>query len=423
MNTHSSSAVSSSNWAIRVLPLALGMFAIGSEGLVIAGILPDVARGLNVSISAAGQLVTIFALAYALLGPFLTALATRFPIRRVLLGALIIFAVGNVLAALAPSYGLMVVIRILAAIGAASFQGVASAAGVALAPLDKQGRALALVWSGLTVALVAGVPLGTFIAGLASWRITFAVVAALAALAALGIVVLVPELARPPIVTVPMFGRLMRRSALLAILVTTLFAIAGEFVAYTYIAPLVTLLTPGSEPFLALILLGFGIAGVIGNALGGTSADRFGANRTIVVSLVFLLGAMLLLWGLNFVAVSVVTIILAALAATVWGVTGWSFVTPLQSQLLTTAPEQVSVTLALNNSALNLGTALGGAVGGLIVSSHVGFLPLSGSIFIALGLLLHQLVVGHRRPSLSPSASFRTTSVTPEGEKIEQPGR
>src|SRR5689334_7298024 len=129
MNTRPSSAASPSNWIIRVLPLALGMFAIGSEGLVIAGILPEVARGLNVSISAAGQLVTIFALAYAILGPFLTAVATRFPIHRVLLGALIIFTIGNVLAALTPSYGLMVMIRILVAVGAAGFQGVASAAG------------------------------------------------------------------------------------------------------------------------------------------------------------------------------------------------------------------------------------------------------------------------------------------------------
>src|SRR5258708_20833685 len=146
MNTHSPSTVQPCNWAMRVLPLALGMFEIGSEGLVIAGILPDVARGLHVSISAAGQLVTIFAVAYAILGPFLAAAATRFPIRRVLLGSLIVFVLGNVLASLAPSYGVMVVIRVIAAIGAAGFQGVASAAGVALAPPDKQGRALALVW-------------------------------------------------------------------------------------------------------------------------------------------------------------------------------------------------------------------------------------------------------------------------------------
>jgi predicted MFS family arabinose efflux permease len=141
MTTRSASTVPPSNWVIRVFPLMLGTFAIGSEGLIIAGILPDVARGFHVSMSAAGQLVTIFAMAYAILGPFLVTAATRFPTHRVLLGSLIVFTFGSALAALAPSYGAMVVIRIIVAIGAASFRAVAMPlALISLPPTSREER-------------------------------------------------------------------------------------------------------------------------------------------------------------------------------------------------------------------------------------------------------------------------------------------
>jgi predicted MFS family arabinose efflux permease len=265
--------------------------------------------------------------------------------------------------------------------------------------------------------------LGTFIAELTSWRVTFAVVAAIAALAAIGIAILIPELARSSVVTVQMLGRMVRQSAILAILATTLLSLAGEFVVYTYIAPLTALLTHGGGSVLAIILFFFGLASVVGNALGGASSDHFGAKCTIVVSLVFLTVAMLVLWVLSFAAVTIMTIVLATLAAVIWGVTGWSFVTPLQSQLLTAAPDQAGVALALNNSALNLGTALGGAVGGLIVGSQLGFLPLCGALFIALGLLLHQSTVGRLMPSSKPLVPSSIASTAVGSEETERASR
>jgi DHA1 family inner membrane transport protein len=418
MTTSSPSPAPLSHWIICVFPLVLGTFAIGSEGLIIAGILPDVARGLHVSISTAGQLVTIFALAYAILGPFLVAAATRFPVRRVLLGSLSVFTLGCAFVALAPSYGIMVVSRIVVAIGAASFRAVATATGAALAPSDKRGRALALVGSGFTIASVVSVPLGTLLAGLTSWRIAFALVAVLGGLAVIGIATLVPNIDRPPVVTIQMFGRLLRRPALLVIVTTTLLAMAGDYVFYTYFAPFTLLLTHGGEPALALALFIIGISSVVGIALGGTSADRFGVHRTIVVSTIVLLIALLGLWALSITPVTTMTMLLDALAFFIWGGAGLGIVIPLQSLLLTTVPDQSVVTLALNSSGSLFGIALGGAVGGLIVNSQIEFLPLGAGIFVVLGLLLYLSTVGSRRTSTRSSAAARIDAPMLQEEKM-----
>lgn len=419
MTTHSPSPAPLSHWSIRVFPLALGTFALGSEGLIIAGILPDVAHGLQVSISTAGQLVTIFALAYALLGPFLVAAATRFSVRRVLLGALSVFTLGCVFAALAPSYEVMVVIRIVVAIGAASFRAVATAAGAALAPSNQRGKALALVGSGFTIASVVSVPLGTLLAGLTSWRIAFALVAVLGGLAVIGVGVLVPNIDRPKVITIPMFGALLRRPALLAIMTTTLLAVAGDYVLYTYLAPFTLFLTHTGETAVALALFIVGISAVVGIALGGASVDRFGVHRTIIVSTIVLLVTLFGLWVLSMTPVTTMTLLLAALALLVWGGAGFGIVIPLQSFLLTTAPDQSVVALALNYSGSLFGMALGGAVGGLVVSSQISFLPLGAGIFLVLGLVLHLSTAGSRRTSIRSSVVSRIDAPILQEEKME----
>jgi predicted MFS family arabinose efflux permease len=244
---------------------------------------------------------------------------------------------------------------------------------------------------------VVSVPLGTLLAGLTSWRIAFALVAVLGGLAVIGVAALIPDIARPPVVTIQMFGRLLSRPAFLAIVTTTLLAVAGDYVFYTYLAPFTILLTHAGDTAVAIALFIVGISSVVGIALGGASADRFGVHRTIVVSAAFLLVALLGLWMLSVTFVTTVTIMFAALALLIWGGAGFGIVIPLQSLLLTTAPDQSVVALALNYSGSLFGMALGGAVGGLVVSSQTGFLPLGGGIFIVLGLLLHLSTAGRRR--------------------------
>ena len=186
--------------------LALGTFALGIDSFVLAGILPAIAHELDVSVAVAGQLLTVFALFYALGSPTLAALTGAIPRKRLLITSLTVFTCANIVAALAPTYAVLVVARAIAACSAALYTPTAAAAASAMAPLEKRGRALALVTAGLTASLVLGVPLGAWIGGSLSWRATFWVVVALAALATVGIRTLLPEVGSPP--NVPLRARI-----------------------------------------------------------------------------------------------------------------------------------------------------------------------------------------------------------------------
>lgn len=323
---------SSSQWAIRVFPLVLGTFAIGSEGLIIAGILPAIAHGLDVSVSSAGQLVTIFALAYAVLGPVLAPASMRFPVRSVLVWSLSVFTLGCVLAALAPSYGVMAAIRVL--------------------------------------------------------------VAVVGAFAVLGTVALVPTIGLPPKITPLQVVQLLRRPSVVLILMISLLMVAGDWVFYIYIAPFILLLTHGGNPAVAVALFLIGVSAVAGMALGGVCADRFGVHRTFLVSVGFLLLALFSLWALSIRSITPISELLATLALLIWGGAGFSGVIPLQSLLMSTAEEQGTVALALNYSASLLGMAVGGVVGGLVVSYRIQFLSLAEGVCVGLALAMY-LVQNH----------------------------
>ncbi len=185
------------SYLTRILPLAAGTFAVGTGLLVIQGILPEMARDLGVSVGAAGQLVMVFAVTYAVSAPLLSTFGARFDRRRLLVAALVLFALSNLAAALSSSVALLVVARVVAALASALYTPNASVAGAGLAPPEARGRALAIVFGGLSIATVLGVPIGTLVGGFAGWRAAFWFVALLATLAAAGIALLLPAVPRP----------------------------------------------------------------------------------------------------------------------------------------------------------------------------------------------------------------------------------
>lgn len=345
----------------RILVLALGTFALGTDSFVIAGILPAIAHDLDVSVAVAGQLLTVFALSYALGSPTLAALTGAIARKRLLIVSLIVFTGANALAALAPSYAVLVVARVVAACGAALYTPTAAAAAAAMAPAEKRGRALALVTAGLTASLVLGVPLGAWIGGTLSWRATFWVVVVLAAVAALGIRTLLPEVATPPQVRLRARVALLAQPHIIATVSFTVFGLAGGYTVYTYLAPLLLRETHLNIVGVSVMLLILGMASVFGNVAGGHAADRWGARRTLVVG-TLLLGMALLVMPL--VAPFVIG---ASLVIVVWGVAGWVNVPAQQHRLLTLAPDQPAVILSLNASGLYLGIAIGAAAGGIVL--------------------------------------------------------
>lgn len=376
----------------RIFFLALGTFAIGTEGYVIAGVLPHIADNLGVSLGSAGLLVTAFALVYALGSPVLSSLSARWPRRKVLLAALAIFTLANGLAALAPTFGLLIGARIVAALGAALYTPLASAAAVALARPERRGQALSIITGGLTVAIVLGVPIGTFVGQAFGWRMTFVLVAALSSIALLGAAMMLPEIPAGPTLTLrARLAPLTRPAVLFALALSTLW-ITGAFTVYTYLAPLLEQIGHMGEAGIRVMLLVFGLSSMVGAFLGGFSADHWGVRLSIAASLV---GVALSLFLLPVLAATAVG---AGLLMVLWGIAGWSVTAPQQHRLITLAPENPAVVLALNGSAMYFGQALGAVLGGLIVNAaSVWWLgPVGGALEL---VALAALLVAARRPA------------------------
>ena len=372
----------------RIGVLALGTFAIGTDGFVIAGVLPGIARDTGATLADAGLLVTAFALVYALAAPVLTAAVARADRRTVLVAGMTVLAAANAAAALAHGYGPVMAARIVAALGAAAYSPVALAAGVQLSPPQARGRAIALVLGGMTVSLVAGVPLGALLGALGSWRWTFAFVAVVAAVCAAGIAVLLPPVPAMPASSLRARLALLRRVTVVGNLTATFLWITGAFVLYTFITPLLTAATGWHGASISTLLLIYGAAAYAGNAAGGRTADRWGAGRTVTAALCSLLVSMTAAgWAAHLgPAAGTVIVILTIIA---WPAAGWSL-TPAQShRLVALAPAAGPQVLSLNTSAVYLGIAAGAALGGEVIRhTTIAWLGPAAATLQLLALLL-----------------------------------
>jgi predicted MFS family arabinose efflux permease len=347
--------------------LTLGAFAIGTEGFMIVGLLPALAQDLNVGVPAAGHLVTAFSLAYAIGAPVMAVLMAGLERRRLLAVAMGGFALANLLAALAPGYAGLLAARLLLALSAASFMPAASGYAAALGGPERRGRALSLVTNGLTLAIIAGVPLGVLVGEGFGWRATFLGVAGLAALSLLGILARLPR--QPPGATASLGERLAlaKRCDMLAVLTTSMLTVAGTFTVYTYLGVFLAGVVGLGPQGLALVLLGFGLASAIGTRLGGSAADRWGARPTVILgSGLALLAYLALSLGAALGPTRAMPVLLPVIL--LWGLSSWGLITAQQVRLVALAPALAPVSLSLNSSAIYLGSAMGAAVGALVIA-------------------------------------------------------
>ena len=262
--------------------LTLGAFAIGTEGFMIAGLLPALAHDLDVGLPAAGHLVTAFSLAYAVGAPVLAVLTAGLERKRLLAIAMGGFALANFAAAVAPGYAGLMGARLLLALSAASVMPAASGYAAGLGGPQRQGRALSMVVGGLTVAIIAGVPLGVLLGDALGWRATFLGVGTMAAFSLVGIVAWLPR--QPPGTTASLGERLAlaRRADVLSVLAVTVLTVAGTFTVYTYLGVFLQAVTGLGPRGLAVVLLAFGIASAAGTRVAGSAADQWGARRTVL---------------------------------------------------------------------------------------------------------------------------------------------
>ena len=351
--------------------MALGTFAIGTEGFMIAPLLPRLAGDLSVSVAAAGQLVTIFALTYALSSPILTALTGALDRRRLLVLSMIAFALANVFAFVAKDYWALMAARVLLAVAAGLYVPNANALAGALVRPERRGAALAIVSGGTTIAVALGVPLGSIIGARFGWRAMFAGVGVLALIATLG---LLAGLARDVGSKLPAtglserLGVIRQPGVLRTLLVTTLWA-TGAYTVYTYIASLLYATAGIEGSHLSAVLFVWGLSAAAGIFIGGTLSDKRGPEPVIALALIFL--------ALAFASLSVSAALLSKAAAIgpvlaaiiIWGMSAWAFFPAQQTRLIGIAGIRVApIVLSLNASFMFLGFSLGAALGSVTLT-------------------------------------------------------
>ncbi|MCU6432226.1 MFS transporter [Undibacterium sp. Jales W-56] len=371
--------------------LTLSAFAIGTTEFVIVGLIPTIANSLVVSVPSAGLLVSLYALGVAIGAPVLTALTGRVPRKQLLLGLMALFTVGNVVAWMAPSYEALMAARVLTGLAHGVFFSIGSTIATSLVPKEKAASAIALMFSGLTVALVTGVPLGTFIGQHFGWQATFLAVSLLGVIAFIGSLILVPNnIANSKPASLLTQLAVLKKPRLLLVYAMTALGYGGSFIAFTYLAPILQEISGFSAGSVSLVMLVYGVSVAFGNIWGGKLADKKGPIRALQI--VFLLLA-LVLFALTFTASH---IWLALTTVLVWGAVAFGNVPGLQVYVVQRAerdtPQAVDVASGLNIAAFNVGIA-GGAWGGGLIVAHIGLMatPWIGAVVVLGALALTSL--------------------------------
>ncbi|WP_313425073.1 MFS transporter [Stenotrophomonas rhizophila] len=373
---------------LALLALTLGAYAIGTTEFVIVGLIPTIAADLGVSLPSAGLLVSLYALGVAVGAPVLTALTGRVPRKTLLVALMVLFTLGNVIAWMAPGYGSLIVARVLTGLAHGVFFSIGSIIATSVVPKEKAASAIAIMFTGLTVALVTGVPLGTFIGQHLGWRATFLAVAALGVIALIGSLLFVPRnLQRSEPATFGQQLSVLAQPRLLLVYAITALGYGGTFLSFTYLASILQDVTGFSANAVSGVLLVYGVSVAIGNLWGGRLADRRGPIPAL--KLIFALLAAVL-FVLTFTAYNTWLVLLTALAlgAVAFGnVPGLQVYVVKQAQRF--APQAADVASGLNIAAFNVGIALGASLGGLVVD-HLGLMhtPWLGALVVlgALGL-------------------------------------
>lgn len=382
---------------LALLALAIGAFGIGTTEFVIMGLLPDVAADFQVSIPTAGFLVTGYALGVVLGAPLMTFLGTRVTRKRMLMVLMGLFIVGNVVSALAPVFGVMLAGRVIASLAHGAFFGIGSVVAADLVAPAKKAGAIAMMFTGLTVANVVGVPLGTFVGQNFGWRLTFLVVAALGVLGLLGVAKLIPEQPKPEGVRIRHELAAFRNVQVLLAMAMTVLGFGGVFAAITYITPMMTETAGYATSSVTWLLVLFGLGMVGGNLLGGKFADRrlmpmlyvsLGALATVL--------ALFTLTAHNKIAAAITIVLIGGL--------GFATVPPLQKRVLDQAAGAPTLASAVNIGAFNLGNALSAWLGGIVIAAGLGYTAPNwvGAALAASALLLALLSGALERRTVSP---------------------
>lgn len=370
--------------------LAAGMFVMGCDDYIVAGLLPGLSASLGTSMTGAAQGITAFNFTYLVCAPAFAIFLARKPARQVLVMALAVFAVGNVMTILSPNLAVYLISRAIAGIGAGMYLPIAVAAAAELVGPDAVGRALSLIWGANSAGAVIGVPAGLWLANKVGWQATIGLILVLGALTLLGIAIRQPDLHVPPPPSAGKQLRFLVDRRVLAIIGVTCLTAAGSLGLYAFVAPLLTATDGSVDTALTLWNLG----GLIGSFAIGYVADRMGNPRAVTAAiLVTLFGAIMALPSYGAVPV------LGLLPFLIWGAMGWATMTPQQMSLIELEPGHEATLVALNSSAVGLGSVIGPALGGLALAGglDVRYLPYAAGGLLLVALAGQVMLVQQRK--------------------------
>lgn len=387
-------------YPLSLWTLVIGAFAIGMTEFVIMGLLPNVAADLNVSTAAAGQLITGYALSVAIGGPIIVVATYKMARKNVLMLLMAIFSIGNFFAALSANYGLLMLSRVVTALAHGSFFGLGAIMAASLVPKNKQASAMALMFSGLTVANIVGVPFGTFVGQRLGWRASFFIISLIGIVAVLGLFFLVPKQENKQKSSLLTELAVLKSGQLWVTLLISLFSFGSVFAFFTYITPVLQTITGFGDHAVDFTLVVFGIGVTIGNLIGGRLAD-WRLNESLIGLLVALELFFLILFFIQSNA------ILMVLAVFLFGILAFAQSPILQFRSMVLSEDAPLLSSTLNQSAMNVGNASGAFFGGLSVSFlPLNYLALTAPLLSLVGLILLLLQLSRIRvKSSGPSIS------------------
>lgn len=386
---------------LALLALAVSAFGIGTTEFVIMGLLPNVARDLNVSIPSAGLLITAYALGVAIGAPIMAVITAKFPRKFTLIMLMGIFIIGNALCALSPSYGVLMFARVLTSLCHGAFFGIGSVTAASLVPENRRASAVAMMFTGLTLANVLGVPMGTALGQEMGWRVTFWAVTVIGLIALTALIKLMPADQKGETTNIMQeISALKNAGVWVALLMTVLFS-ASMFTLFTYIAPILTDLTGMTPNGVSIMLLLMGVGLTIGNIVGGKLSDWKLSRALVGTSIVIAIAQTVLYWTSG-------SLIPAGITLFLWAGTAFAACSALQMNAMLFGKDAPSLISTLNIGAFNIGNALGAWAGGVVIDAGLGLriVPVfaAGFVLLALGVTFVSFHIAKKKtPVLVPA--------------------
>ncbi|KEF35842.1 arabinose efflux permease family protein [Schinkia azotoformans MEV2011] len=391
---------------LKVFILALSTIAAGLVELIVGGILPTIAADFNISLGTAGQLITVFALIYAIAGPVLLVLTSKIERKKLYLASLFAFFLGNIMIYFSPNFTFMMVARVLTAISTALIVVLSLTIAVKIVAPTQQAKALGLIYMGISSSLVLGVPLGILISNAFGWRVIFLGIAVLS----VGSIVLITLFLEriPGGNTIPLSQQLkaVGSAKIGSAHLATIFMLAGHYTIYAYFTPFLETNLHLNSYWISICYLIFGIAAVSGGAFGGILSDWIGARKSIIIVISAFAIVLFLL------PLSTFSLVLFIPVMMVWGALSWSLAPPQQSYLIQTDPATSDIQQSFNNSAVQIGISLGSAIGGIVLNQTgtISSTAWVGSIIAIISLLC--AIFSLTRPTMiRENTSFQSSEI------------